>query len=527
MGNGNCPVSKGVRCACRSCSLSVGMNKNAIQNDRDRIGYTKRKRKNDKGEQHQNGHTEELKLSPETAAGTGCEASTSASPNGHIEKDVKIDLSIDPFLEKLTQLEDNFTLLLSRGKISTYDSLDAALSAPSRFLQPINVDLTDPIVISEENDDKMPFWRQRLIALYIDWAKTFSTFRNLPYADKIALITNHASSYMIMCEAFRTPEHKPSMRKKIVENCIKNGALTKAPREVQSRMRNYEPNINGSTSDETAVTSPTQPRTSSAQSHSKSPDLFVVPNLPPSSTSTPLVLRQIKLEPSDSPEPRADMIQLPTEYGSLPADYGLWIPKDYGVPSAGLEGRASMHNFFDAREFCEGRPSTCSFSEQPTKTTTLMVPRNHLPHPAPIETTLSGITPVIALMIDLVMKPFRQLNISTTEFAALQTIMFFDPSTEGLDAASQRNVAAEQKKVLATLFRHLQKTYNPNDANDRYASILLRVPTIRRAAAKKNESLQVLDMLKMHEINLLVKETSLGIRPASTNPPNQEDTCMM
>ena len=37
--------------------------------------------------------------------------------------------------------------------------------------------------------------------------------------------------------------------------------------------------------------------------------------------------RQIKLEPSDSPEPRADMIQLPTEYGSLPADYGLWIPK--------------------------------------------------------------------------------------------------------------------------------------------------------------------------------------------------------
>lgn len=45
--------------------------------------------------------------------------------------------------------------------------------------------LTDPIVIPEESDDKMPFWRQRLIALYIDWAKTFPTFRNLPYADKV------------------------------------------------------------------------------------------------------------------------------------------------------------------------------------------------------------------------------------------------------------------------------------------------------------------------------------------------------
>lgn len=53
----------------------------------------------------------------------------------------------------------------------------------------------------------MPFWRSRIIALYIDWAKTFSTFRKLPYSDKVALITNHASSYMIMCEAFRTPEH--------------------------------------------------------------------------------------------------------------------------------------------------------------------------------------------------------------------------------------------------------------------------------------------------------------------------------
>lgn len=110
---------------------------------------------------------------------------------------------------------------------------------------------------------------------------------------------------MIMCEAFRTPEHKPSMRKKVVENCIKNGALTKAPREVrfswnilmkssiqvQSRMRSYESNINDSASTRAAVISPTQPRTSSAQSNSNSPDLFVVPNLPSSSTSTPLVLR--------------------------------------------------------------------------------------------------------------------------------------------------------------------------------------------------------------------------------------------
>ncbi|KAL3092201.1 hypothetical protein niasHT_023760 [Heterodera trifolii] len=47
--NGNCPVDKTVRCACRHCRfkkcLAVGMNKDAIQQNRDPIGYTKRTRR--------------------------------------------------------------------------------------------------------------------------------------------------------------------------------------------------------------------------------------------------------------------------------------------------------------------------------------------------------------------------------------------------------------------------------------------------------------------------------------------------
>lgn len=43
--------------------------------------------------------------------------------------------------------------------------------------------MTDSIVVPESN--KMPFWRSRIIALYIDWAKTFSVFRKLPYSDKV------------------------------------------------------------------------------------------------------------------------------------------------------------------------------------------------------------------------------------------------------------------------------------------------------------------------------------------------------
>lgn len=41
--------------------------------------------------------------------------------------------------------------------------------------------------------------------------------------------------------------------------------------------------------------------------------------------------------------------------------------------------------------------------------------------------SLSGLAPVMSAIIAYVMKPFRRLNITTTEFATLQTICFFDP----------------------------------------------------------------------------------------------------
>ena len=47
--------------------------------------------------------------------------------------------SVDPILERLTTLENNFTLMLSRGEIEPYDSLEAALNAPSRFTSPMNI----------------------------------------------------------------------------------------------------------------------------------------------------------------------------------------------------------------------------------------------------------------------------------------------------------------------------------------------------------------------------------------------------
>ncbi|EFP11193.1 hypothetical protein GCK72_017748 [Caenorhabditis remanei] len=511
-GNKDCPVNKGVRCACRYCRLqkclAVGMDKNSIQNDRDRIGYTKRKRKHDDNEPESSNHhhhTEHVR-----DGSSGSPQMNDDSPENCDMKDIKIDLNcLDPIAERLTTLENNFTLLLSRcADLHSYATLEDALNAPSRFMQPIACEWSDHVVLTSR-DDKMPFWRQRLIALYIDWAKTFSTFRSLPYTDKVAMVTNHASSFMIMCEAFRTPEHVKAdvVRKRpdlpaIVSTNSGSGCSRVSSAACSSASNGEEIHDDLTNLLHAACIQ---------QSINKGIRFGEAPA--EEKVAMPIPIREIKQELLDIPISDG-MIQLPTEYGNLPADYGTWIPQDYGHPTAGHEGKSDMHNFFEAREFCAGRPSSCNLNERAVKTVTLVEPRL-FPTLTTSSASLSGITPVLTMMIDLVMKPFRQLNFSTTEFALLQAIMFFDPDTEGLDSASQRNVIAEQKKLLAVLFRHLQKSYNSHAANERYASIILRMPSIRRAAAKKNESLQVLDMLQMHEMNSLVKETSLGVRPST------------
>uniref|UniRef100_A0A7E4ZVI8 Nuclear receptor domain-containing protein n=1 Tax=Panagrellus redivivus TaxID=6233 RepID=A0A7E4ZVI8_PANRE len=442
IGDGNCFVSKDVRCACRHCRfkkcLEVGMSPSAIQNDRDRIGYTKRTRR--KVKESNNGITAtpspDRGFSPFVGGSGSGSGSThgfdcDGSPFPDGEGDSPHAKGSEPLLERLAQLENNFSLLLSRGHVEPYATLDDALSAPSRFSLPINVKITDPIATPTNSAEQcqMPFWRSRIIALYIDWAKTFSAFRKLPYADKIALITNHASSYMIMCEAFRTPEHK--------EDC------------------------------------------------------------PEMATNTNTL--HLKKEPLDIDEPMPMSSTVPENGGNN---------GDYAFP-------ASVHTFFDPELIREG--NSCLHTG--VRSLVDVPPTVHYPTVG----GLSGLTPVMAIMIDYVMKPFRKLKITTTEFATLQAIMFFDPDTEGLDAASQRNVTIEQKKFLNALYNHICTCYDPMEASERYSAILLRIPTIRKVAAKKNESLQIIDMFNLFTLNTLVKETTLGIRQQQPQPSLEQN----
>uniref|UniRef100_A0A915CKS5 Nuclear hormone receptor family member nhr-47 n=1 Tax=Parascaris univalens TaxID=6257 RepID=A0A915CKS5_PARUN len=387
----------------------------------------------------------------------------------------------DPMLDRLTTLENNFTLLLSRAEIDPYASLDDALAAPSRFARPIDVKITDPIAAPKPGKDqhKMPFWRSRIIALYIDWAKTFPVFRNLPYSDKVALITNHASSYMIMCEAFRTPEH---INDKIMQP--DGYCFTRRPPQDSLFLKNGGPSTLPD-GDDTASSSASE---SDAGSH---------------------ITAQMSAHPFSGGLCAVDLDAFQGGIGGVQSTCGASSVGSHSAFESTKE-EENMHTFFDPKLLHDGQSN-----EVGVRSVVDVPPAAHYPTVG----SLSGLTPVMAAVIDYVMKPFRRLNISTTEFATLQAIMFFDPDTDGLDSASQRNVAAEQKKLLTALYKHICMHYEPNDASDRYAAILLRIPTIRKVAAKKNESLQIIDMFNLFSLNSLVKETALGIRSPNATIP--------
>ncbi|KAL7069719.1 hypothetical protein ACQ4LE_011183 [Meloidogyne hapla] len=502
MGNGKCIVDKVVRCACRACRLEkcikMGMDTNAIQSERDRIGYTKRKRRDKNEQPNKDASTEEnekLENHPDNEFDVSDEedisfhGSTDLQNGSHlstIRANNKTSNSFDGILERLTQLENNFTLLLSRGEIHPYGTLEEALKSPSIFSRPINVKLSDPIVTPNKDNQKMPFWRSRIITLYIDWAKTFETFRKLPYSDKVALITNHASSYMIMCEAFRTPELIPDDKMIVGIERI----AEKLPREQREPLAIPPQHFEFKTPTPTNL----ENSESSSQPPAKCSKIVDIP-------TSPDKLINAHLSPKDGNDFDARTENSSSSTNNLPSTSSS--PDSFATSTSQMSNN-NIHAFFDPRLIRDG--NNCL--QTGVRSVVDVPPTVHYPTVG----CLSGLTPVMAAMIDCVMKPFRRLNISTTEFAALQAIMFFDPDTESLDAASQRNVCAEQKKMISAFYTHICHFHDSAEAQKRFSSILLRIPMIRKVAAKKNESLQIIDLFNLFTLNSLVKETTLGIK---------------
>ncbi|EYC33542.1 hypothetical protein Y032_0002g850 [Ancylostoma ceylanicum] len=237
--NGNCDVNKNIRCACRHCRfnkcLAVGMDAKAIQNDRDRIGPTKK-----------------AKLS------SGSDEDQAITP--HRMQDQVDAMEI---VEQLTQVE-GLCQELRRCVMRDVSTVQQALSSPCLLFETpeltIDVSLQDrehfaqliscgqlhvdekrpqPSTVFKElypasmNDIRM--WNIREMRICIEWGKTFDAYQRLSHFDQFALVRNFAFAFNLLNRVFYSPDHGPD---KIV---FQNGAFIMRQPQQQVQLSGCRP----------------------------------------------------------------------------------------------------------------------------------------------------------------------------------------------------------------------------------------------------------------------------------------------
>lgn len=196
--NGSCDVNKNVRCACRHCRfqkcVAVGMDARAIQNDRDRIGPTKKMRLSSGGavECRKRSSVDEDQLSV-----------ASLSPQIR-QQDGKL-LEHIVAIENLCNVLRNCCLEESKGVRET-------LTQPSLLFQAQNLrkdvnTIFKDLYPASMNDIQM--WNIRELRLCLEWAKTFDEFQRLCDTDQFALVRNFAFTYNILNRVFYSLDYGP------------------------------------------------------------------------------------------------------------------------------------------------------------------------------------------------------------------------------------------------------------------------------------------------------------------------------
>uniref|UniRef100_A0A915DR64 Ligand-binding domain of nuclear hormone receptor n=1 Tax=Ditylenchus dipsaci TaxID=166011 RepID=A0A915DR64_9BILA len=209
---GNCDVNKNVRCACRHCRFNkcvqVGMDARAIQNDRDRIGPTKKFRM---GKRNSSGDDDQLSLQ-------------SLSPimhNNHMKMD-------DKLVDSLMAMEQ-LCIKLRSCLLDDCKSVKETLQRPSllfqlQTLQPDESTIFKELYPASMNDIQM--WNIRELRLCLEWSKTFEEFARLSESDQFALVRNFAFTFNILNRVYYSLDHGPD---KIV---YPNGAfILRSPQE--------------------------------------------------------------------------------------------------------------------------------------------------------------------------------------------------------------------------------------------------------------------------------------------------------
>uniref|UniRef100_A0A914ULC0 Uncharacterized protein n=1 Tax=Plectus sambesii TaxID=2011161 RepID=A0A914ULC0_9BILA len=209
--DGKCPVDKSIRCACRHCRfekcLQVGMDRQAIQQNRDPIGYTKRTRRYP---------VVKAPSSMTVIASPGSFGSPAVcSPlSGSVSESSVEHLREDDLLERLVHIERQ-SELLRRSNMPMSPSLLNAVLSPCVFNDPQFIDryTREPVhncaILRPAVREDFQHWHERDWTLMIEWAKTIDAYDKISTGDKLALLRCSAITYPSLMQCYYTPDKGP------------------------------------------------------------------------------------------------------------------------------------------------------------------------------------------------------------------------------------------------------------------------------------------------------------------------------
>lgn len=196
--DGKCPVDKSIRCACRHCRfekcLQVGMDRSAIQQNRDPIGYTKRTRR--------------YPLVKPSSTSTD-----ENSPGRTINETTAEQLVEDQLLETLIEVERKCKKIRNSNIIVDKNLIESILSPciilDSEFMDSIDGDYHSCTTLRPATQSDYQYWHERDWIIMVEWAKTIPIYESLPIGDKLALLRHSAITYPSLLQCFYSPDRGP------------------------------------------------------------------------------------------------------------------------------------------------------------------------------------------------------------------------------------------------------------------------------------------------------------------------------
>ncbi|CAJ0950432.1 unnamed protein product, partial [Mesorhabditis belari] len=191
---GKCSVDKTVRCACRFCRLKkcidMGMDKNAIQNNREPIGYTKRSRKKKLSfaQDDQQPSTSKETLSPLDSPETFPELDRLVTIEKRLQK-LRIGILNVP-----TELE---TALLSERLLEN-----------EGFIEKNGREFKSPFFQRYFTEEDASFWIDRDATLMLEWIKCLLGGQELDVEDLTQIIYSSSINLLVLLWTYYSKDTK-------------------------------------------------------------------------------------------------------------------------------------------------------------------------------------------------------------------------------------------------------------------------------------------------------------------------------